>query len=215
MENKTHLRSKDVKIDFKKELNHLYNSSVKEFKIVDVPEMNFLMLDGTGDPNTAQEYKDAVESIYAVSYTLKFMFKRGTSAIDYGVMPLEGLWWTDDMSQFSELNKDIWKFTSMIMQPRYVDRDMFDEAFEQVKKERSLPALSKISFASFHEGLAAQIMYIGQYSAEGPTIKRLHGYIAENGYELTGKHHEIYLGDPRRSAPEKLKTIIRQPMKAR
>jgi hypothetical protein len=203
------------KKDIRKELNHIYDSSSKVFKNVDVPEMNFLMIDGTGDPNTAQEYKDAVEALYTVAYTLKFMVKRGESALDYGVMPLEGLWWVDDMDKFDEASKDTWKWTSMIMQPKYIKKDMIDEAFDQVKKKKSLPALSKMRFISFYEGLATQIMYIGPYSAEGPTIKRLHDYLEKSGYKLTGKHHEIYLGDPRRSAPEKLKTIIRQPMKNR
>jgi hypothetical protein len=202
-----------VKVDIKKELKHLYNSSTKDFTIVDVPEMNFLMIDGTGDPNTAQDYKDAVEALYSVAYTLKFIVKRGESRIDYGVMPLEGLWWVDDMSQFRETRKDLWKWTSMIMQPKYINKDMFNEACEQVRKKKNLPGLSKMRFVDFYEGSAAQIMYIGPYSSEGPTIKRLHEYIEENGYELSGKHHEIYLGDPRRSAPEKLKTIIRQPMR--
>ncbi len=201
------------KIDFKKELKHLYKPSAKEVAIIDVPEMNFLMIDGVGDPNTAQEYKDAVEALYAVSYALKFMIKKGEKAIDYGVMPLEGFWWVDDMTQFSMNNKDIWKWTAMIMQPEYVTEDLFNKALEQVEKKKNPPALSKIRFGSFHEGLAAQIMHIGSYSEEGPTIKKLHNIIKENGYKLRDKHHEIYLSDPRRSAPEKMKTVIRQPIK--
>lgn len=201
-----------VKINFRKELKHLYNSSINEFKIVDVPEMNSLTVDGFGDPNTAKDYTDAIQALYTVSYTLKFIIKRGETAVDYGVMPLEGLWWGDDMTQFSEDNKDQWKWTAMIMQPKYVTRDLLELALIEVKKGKSLPALPKVRFCSFCEGLASQIMYIGPYSKEGSTIKRLHEYIKENGYDLSGKHHEIYLSDPRRSSPEKLKTIIRQPM---
>lgn len=203
------------KVDFKKELKHLYKPSAKEVMIVDVPEMNFLMIDGQGDPNTAQEYKDALGALYAVSYALKFMVKK-EKAIDYGVMPLEGLWWTDDMTQFSTENKDIWKWTAMIMQPEYVTKDLLNEALKQVEKKKNLPALPKIRFQSFHEGLSDQIMHIGPYSAEGPTIKKLHNFIKENGYTfegLTEKHHEIYLSDPHRSAPEKMKTVIRQPIR--
>ncbi len=203
-----------AKIDIKKELKHLYSSSAKVAKIIDVPEMNFLMINGFGDPNTAKEYTDAIQALYTVSYTIKFMVKRET-AIDYGVMPLEGLWWVDDMTQFSEDKKDEWKWTAMIMQPKYVTRDLFDEALVEAKKKKSLHALSMLRFSSFREGLASQIMYFGSYSNEGPTIRSLHEYIKENGYDLSGKHHEIYLSDPRRSAPEKLKTIIRQPMKNR
>lgn len=201
-----------TKVDFKKELRQLYKPSPKEVVVVDVPEMNFLMIDGVGDPNTAQEYKDAIEALYSVSYALKFMVKKGESAIDYAVMPLEGLWWVDDMTQFSMENKDAWKWTAMIMQPEYVTEGVVNEALRQVEKKKNPSALSKIRFESFHEGLSAQIMHIGPYSAEGPTIERLHNFIKENGYELRGKHHEIYLSDPRRSAPEKMRTVIRQPM---
>ena len=159
-----------MKVDFKKELKHLYNPSSKEATIVDVPGMNFLMVDGAGNPNTAQEYKDSVEALYSVSYSLKFMIKKGEVAVDYSVMPLEGLWWADDMTQFSVENKDIWRWTAMITQPEYVTRDLFTKAIEQVEKKKSLPALSEIRFESLHEGLAAQIMHLGPYSNEGPTI---------------------------------------------
>ena len=201
-----------TKIDFKKELKHFYNPSAKKVEIVDVPMMNFLMIDGSGDPNTAQEYKAAVEALFAVSYALKFMVKK-EKGVDYGVLPLEGLWWTDDMTQFSMENKDVWKWTSMIMQPKYVTEDLVSKALEQVEKKKNPPALPKIRFESLHEGLSAQSMHIGLYSAEGPTIEKLHNFIKETGHELRGKHHEIYLSDPRRSKPEKMKTVIRQPMK--
>lgn len=201
-----------TKVDFKKELKSLYKASPKSAVVVDVPKMNFLIIDGKGDPNTAKEYKDAVEALYAVSYTLKFMVKK-EKTVDYVVLPLEGLWWVDDMTQFSMENKDEWKWNSMIMQPEYVTEDMISRALEQVKKKKNPPALSKMRFESFHEGLSAQIMHIGPYSAERPTIEKLHNFIRENGHGLRGKHHEIYLSDPRRSAPEKIKTIIRQPIK--
>ncbi len=201
------------KIDFKKELKHLYKPSAKEVVLVDVPPMNFLMIDGRGDPNTAQEYKDAIEALYAVSYALKFMIKRGEAGIDYTVMPLEGLWWTDDMSQFSADNKDIWKWTAMIMQPEYVTGHLVDAALQEVERKKNPPALSKIRFETLHEGLAVQIMHIGPWSAEEPSIERLHAFAKENGYELRGKHHEIYLSDLRRTAPERLKTVVRQPVR--
>lgn len=209
---KSKLRKKKTmkKIDLKKELKHLYNPSAKEIAVVDVPEMNFLMIDGAGDPNTAQELKDAIEALYAVSYTLKFMIKKA-KAIDYVVAPLEGLWWTDKPSQFFfKENKDIWKWTVMIIQPAYVTKKLFNEALKQVEKKKKLPALSKIRFEKFHEGLSVQILYIGPYSAEVPTIEKIHNFVKEKGYKLAGKHHEIYLSDPRKTAPEKLKTILRQ-----
>lgn len=200
------------KIDYKMELRHLYKPSAKQVEIVEVPQMNFLMIDGKGDPNTSAEYKDAVEALYSVSYTLKFIVKRRDLEIDYGVLPLEGLWWMDDMSQFSVENKDDWKWTMMIMQPDVITPRLFYEAFEQVKKKKSPAALQKMKFESFTEGKAAQIMHIGPFSEEGPTVDRVHAFIEEKGYERRGKHHEIYLSDIRKTAPEKWKTIIRQPM---
>jgi hypothetical protein len=202
-----------TKIDFKKELKHLYKPSAKKVEIVDVPQMNFLMIDGEGDPNTSQEFQDAVEALYSLSYTLKFMIKKGDLKVDFGVMPLEGLWWTDDMSQFSTENKENWKWTLMIMQPEYVTAELFNEAANQVKKKKNPPALSKVRFEVLSEAKAAQIMHIGPFSEEGPTIKKVHNFIQENGCKLSGKHHEIYLSDIRKAAPEKWKTIIRQPMK--
>ena len=169
------------------------------------------MIDGTGDPNTAKEYKDAVEALFSLSYTLKFMIKK-TKDFDYVVMPLEGLWWADDMPKFAE-NKNLWKWTAMIMQPKQVTEETVDKAIEEVKKKKKLPALSKIRFESFHEGTAAQIMYFGAFSDEGPTIQKIHDFIKKHEGILVGKHHEIYLSDPRRVTLDKLKTILRQPMK--
>lgn len=201
-----------AKIDLKKDLKHLYSPSAKEVSVVAVPPMNFLMIDGSGDPNTSQEYAEAIEALYALAYALKFKVKKSQVAIDYAVMPLEGLWWTDDPTQFSMSNKAIWKWTAMIMQPKYVTAELFGGALAEVKKKKDLTALNRVRFESYHEGLSAQIMHIGPYAAEGPTIAKLHGFIEENGYRLNGRHHEIYLSDPRKSAPEKLKTVLRQPI---
>ncbi len=200
------------KIDYKKELKDLYKSSAKKVDILSVPEMNFIMIDGAGDPNTSQEFQEAVEALFSISYTLKFMVKKGDLGIDYGVLPLEGLWWTDDMSQFNIENKDNWKWTLMIMQPEYATRELFHEAVEQVKRKKNLPALPEVRFEAFSEGKAAQIMHIGPFSEEGPTVEKVHNIIKESGFNLAGKHHEIYLSDIRKAAPEKWKTIIRQPV---
>jgi len=201
-----------LKIDWKKELKHLYRPSARAVVAADVPAMNFLMIDGAGDPNSAQEYQQAVEALYAVAYALKFMVKKGPIAVDYGVMPLEGLWWVDDMRQFSVDDKGAWQWTMMIMQPDYVTQALYEDALEQVRVKKDPAALDKMRFESYHEALSAQIMHVGPYAAEAPTIEKIHQFIAENGVQLRGKHHEIYLGDPRRTAPERLKTIIRQPM---
>jgi hypothetical protein len=200
------------KIDFKKELKHLYSPSEKKAEIVEVPQMNFLMVDGEGDPNTSQSFSDAIEALYPVSYTLKFMVKKGEMHIDYGVLPLEALWWSDDMSAFSIGNKDAWKWTVMVMQPPFITKEMIDEAIVAVEKKKMPVALTLVRFESFTEGKAAQIMHIGPFSEEGPTVEKVHLFIGENGSRRVGKHHEIYLSDIRRAEPEKWKTIVRQPM---
>ena len=173
--------------------------------------MNFLMIDGAGDPNTAQAYKDAIEALYAVSYALKFMIKKGEQAVDYGVMPLEGIWWVEDMAEFDVNHKENWLWTAMIMQPEYVTAELVEVAKAETAKKKNPTALPKLRFEAYQEGLAAQIIHIGPYAEEAPTIAKLHAFIAEQGRELRGKHHEIYLSDARRTAPEKLKTIVRQP----
>lgn len=199
------------KLDLKKELKHLYNPSVKEPEIVDVPEMNFFMIDGQGDPNKSQAFQEAVDALYSVSYTIKFMVKK-TKSEDYVVMPLEGLWWTDDPAGFSMENKDVWKWTLMIMQPHSVTEDLVHVAIDQAGEKKVLPALPKLRFETLKEGLSAQIMHIGPYEAEPPTIEKLHEFVKESGHRLWGKHHEIYLSDPRKVAPEKMKTILRHPI---
>jgi hypothetical protein len=160
-----------TKVDLRKELRHLYNPSAKEVTAVDVPPMNFLMIDGEGNPNTSERYGDALEALYAVAYALKFMIKKGEAALDYAVMPLEGLWWVDDMTQFSIDDKDAWKWTAMIMQPEYVSGASFAEARNQVQEKKDLIALPSMRFETFHEGRAAQIMHIGPFVEEGPTIE--------------------------------------------
>jgi hypothetical protein len=203
-----------TKIDYKRELSELYRAG-REPGIVDVPELAFLMIDGHGDPNTAAEYREAIEALYTIAYGAKFAVKRGPQAVDFGVMPLEGLWWTQDMSTFSTAKKSDWDWTTMIMQPEQVSRAVFEQARETAAaKKPELAAIGRVRLERFAEGPAAQVMHVGPYSTEGPTIERLHAFIAEQGCECSGKHHEIYLSDPRRSAPEKLKTIIRQPIAA-
>ena len=170
------------------------------------------MIDGEGDPNTSQSFQEAVEALFSLSYTLKFLVKKGDLAIDYGVMPLEGLWWADDMSTFSVKDKSNWKWTLMIMQPSFITHELVETAKTQVKKKKDLDALSQIHFESLHEGKAAQIMHIGPFSEEGPTIEKVHQFIQQTHGQRQGKHHEIYLSDIRKGNPKKWKTIIRQPM---
>ena len=199
------------KIDYKKELKHLYRSSAKKVEVVEVPKMNFLMIDGDGGPNHPT-FQNAIEVLFPLSYTLKFMIKKSDIGIDYGVLPLEGLWWADDMSSFIKDKKDDWKWKLMIMQPDLVNKEMVVKAIEEVRKKKNPVALPLVRFESFSEGKVAQIIHIGPFSDEGPTVEKLHAFIGDSGNQIIGKHHEIYLSDIRRAAPEKWKTIIRQPM---
>lgn len=200
------------KIDLKKEHKALYQPSAKAVAEITVPTMNYLMIDGTGDPNTSADYTAAVEALYAVAYAVKFMAKKGELAVDYVVMPLEGLWWAEDMSKFSVEDKSNWLWTMMIMQPHLISAAMVAEAMANVREKKKLAALEKMRFTAYDEGLCAQILHIGPFHEEGPTVAKVHTYIETHGYGLRGKHHEIYLSDIRSAAPDKWRTVIRQPM---
>ncbi len=199
-----------VKIDYRKTMKVLYAPSAREAAIVDVPRMNFLMVDGAGDPNGSMTFQEAVEALFAVSFTLKFAVRKEPPGVDYAVMPLEGLWWMEEPGGFDPSRKDLWKWTVMIAQPDVVTPDRFRAAAAQVKEKKNPPALSRIRFESFAEGRAAQILHVGPFDAEGPAIQKIHRLAEANGCRLRGKHHEIYLSDFRRTAPAKLKTVIRQ-----
>ncbi|WP_206606646.1 GyrI-like domain-containing protein [Steroidobacter cummioxidans] len=198
------------KVDYKKELKHLYTASAKEPCLVEVPPLSYLRIDGAGDPNSSRSYQEAVEALFSLAYTLKFAVKK-SAAMDYVVMPLEGLWWVDDMRQFSVTRKDEWQWTLMILQPTIVTSSLVETCRSELARKKDLPSLGKVEFAAFEEGKAGQVLHIGPFSEEGPTIEKLHRFIEAQGLKLTGKHHEIYLSDIRRAAPAKWKTIIRQP----
>lgn len=199
------------KIDYKKELRTLYTAPTIEPSIVTIPPMQYLLIDGRGNPNNSAEFQSAVEALFSVAYTLKFMVKK-TLAVDYGVMPLEGLWWCEDMQHFSIDAKDDWQWTVMIMQPKFITAELLTVAFEKVAKDKKLAALDTMRFNTLAEGLSAQVLHSGPFSEEGPTVEKLHAFIAGNGYQMSGKHHEIYLSDTRRGNPQNWKTIIRQPI---
>ena len=192
------------KLDFK--ADPLYKPG-REFEVVEVPTFEFLMVDGHGDPNTAREYAEAVEALYALSYAAKFASKR--EGRDYVVGPLEGLWWGE--GEFAALSKSEWSWTMMIRQPDWLTDEIRD-ASRSAAAKKNLPALEHVRHAPLAEGTALQVMHLGPYDDEAPTIARMHEWIAANGYRETTAHHEIYLGDPRRTEPAKLKTILRQPM---
>lgn len=179
-------------------------------QLVEVPALRFLCVDGHGDPNTSASYAAAVQALYAVSYAAKFAIKKAGGEA-FKVAPLEGLWWAADMRAFGSGQKSDWDWTMMIRQPDSVTAELVDRLTAEVAIRKSLPRARELRLEDIEEGAAAQVLHVGPYAAEGPTIAALHAFIHEQGFDLRGKHHEIYLGDPRRAAPEKLRTIIRQP----
>jgi hypothetical protein len=199
------------KIDVKKQFPLLYKVSGRDVVEVDVPPLRYLMMDGSGDPNESPDYARAVEALFSVSYVTKFAVKRGPLHLDYSVMPLEGLWWADDWSAFLSGDKRNWKWTMMILQPDFVPEEVVLQAIHDVAAKKGMPAATKLRLDVLHEGRCAQILHVGPFSEEGPTIERVHQFIDARSVKR-GKHHEIYLSDIRRAAPEKWKTIIRQPM---
>ena len=201
------------KTDYKKILKEFYLPSKNKVTLVDIPSYNFLMIDGKGNPNTSPEYKAAIEALYSISYTAKFKIKKGNTPVDYSVMPLEGLWWIDGKASVDLDNKDNWNWTAMIMQPPFVTNEIINNSKDEVKKKKNLDNLENVNLCEFGEGLAVQIMHIGPYAMEKPTIDKMYEFMKETGLSFAGKHHEIYLSDPHRCAPEKLKTILRQPVK--
>jgi hypothetical protein len=172
------------------------------------------MIDGHGDPNSEPAYLHALEALYAVAYRIKFLSKKEMGS-DYVVPPLEGLWWADDMEVFStSREKSAWDWTMMIMQPEWITSGIYEDAVRKVAKSKDLPAMPGLRMEGYSEGLSVQILHIGSYDDEGPMLDRLHNdFLPNNGLAMAGKHHEIYLSDPRRVAPEKLRTVLRQPVR--
>jgi hypothetical protein len=196
------------------ERERLYKAPRKAPEFVRVPEIAYIMIDGHGDPNTSSEYRDAIQALYALSYGLKFALKK-EEGTEYRVGPLESLWWSDDPAAFSAGRKGEWQWTAMIAQPDAVEPDLFARIRDQVARKKDLPGLAKARLERFEEGLCAQILHVGPFTAEGPTIATLHAFIRDHGHSFDGtahKHHEIYLSDVRRAAPERWKTVIRQPV---
>lgn len=197
------------KIDFKKTFKNLYKAKPNA-EIIEVPELRFLIIEGKGNPNTSQDYKNVVEVLFGLSYIIKFMIKKSLQ-IDYAVMPLEGLWWINDMKNFNIDKKDEWKWNAMIMQPEFITIELVEKGISELKKKKNTSAIDKVKLEKFNEGKAVQVLHIGPFSEEGPVISKLHKFIEEKGFKLSGKHHEIYLSDIRKADPKNWKTIIRQP----
>lgn len=199
------------KIDLRKTLKTLYQPSAREVVVVDVPPFDYLMIDGQGDPNTTPAYAQAVEALFSVAYASKFAVKKGPLQTDYAVMPLEGLWWADDMAAFTSNDRAQWQWTMMIMQPALVPHAIVTQMMTEVRRKKPSLPVDRLRLESLAEGRCAQILHVGPFTQEGPTIARLHAHADAHGGRR-GKHHEIYLSDIRRADPAKWKTVLRQPI---
>ncbi|GHD11087.1 GyrI-like domain-containing protein [Zhihengliuella salsuginis] len=200
------------KIDFKKSLD-AYRATQDRFRLLELPEMSYLAVDGRGDPNTSPAYADAIAAVYPLAYTLKFASKRELGR-DYVVPPLEGLWWAEDMDAFTTArDKSRWEWTLMIMVPDWIEPDLYDDAVARVRAKDPPALLGDVRLVSLSEGLCVQTLHVGPYDDEAAVLESLHReFVPENGLRLSGRHHEIYLSDARRVAPERLRTILRQPV---
>jgi hypothetical protein len=202
-----------MKADLRVKYKPLYAATAKAPVLVDVPALPFLTVDGEGDPN-GPEFQDAIGALYGTVYTLKFMLKAAKPARDFSIMPLEGLWWCEGIEGFDNERRELWRWTLMIMLPDFADSAMIKSAVKALAGKRGkTPALGKLKVTKYREGSAVQMLHVGPYSAEQATLLKIDQFINGLGMVRSGKHHEIYLSDPRRTAPEKLKTILRVPVK--
>lgn len=202
-----------AKYDIKRDLKAVYSAPTKDFALVDVPPIQYLAVDGAGDPNTAQAYADAIEALFGLSYAVKFESKK-TLARDYVVGPLEALWRAGDMGTFVTRDKSAWEWTAMIAQPAWITAELVDRVRERVAASKDLAALGLVRLLTLEEGASLQILHVGSYDDEAPTLHRLHEeYMPAQGLTFAGDHHEVYLSDARRTEPAKLKTILRQPVR--
>ncbi len=203
-----------TKLDLKKSLPELYNQRGAECALVTPPALLVVAIEGSGDPNSAQSWSDAVGALYSISYTLKFTLKKRGETPDFTVMPLEALWWVPDGTALRFDDKSNWQWRALIVLPSFVTQANVDEARESAYAKKQNEALKNVLFGEFDEGLSVQVLHVGPYATEPPTIARLHAFIEAQQLTPRGKHHEIYLSDPDRTAPEKMRTILRQPVQA-
>ncbi|MFC3994906.1 GyrI-like domain-containing protein [Nocardiopsis sediminis] len=202
-----------TRYDIKRDLKRLYSPRNTDWALVDVPAQRFIAVDGHGDPNTSADYARAVQALYAVAYTAKFAGKKDLGR-DFVVGPLEGLWWADDPEVFLTREKGAWHWRMLISLPGWITDDRVEEAKRTALAKKGLPTIAEVRCETLNEGTCAQLLHIGPYDDEGPALARLHHeYLAANGLRMSGHHHEIYLGDPRRADPAKLRTVLRQPVR--
>ncbi|MFC6881325.1 MULTISPECIES: GyrI-like domain-containing protein [Actinomadura] len=202
-----------TRYDVKRELKQCYAPRNTDWALVDVPAQRFIAVDGSGDPNTSADYARAVEALYSVAYTIKFTSKNALGR-DFVVGPLEGLWWADRPEVFVTRDKGAWHWRMLLNQPDWITGDLVEEAKRAALAKKGLPAINEVRHETLEEGTSAQALHIGPYDDEGPVLARLHDeYLAANGLRMSGHHHEVYLSDPRRTDPAKLRTILRQPVR--
>ena len=208
-----------TKLDLRTNLKRFYNPSAKKIEVVDLPSFPFIMIDGLIEPGLGPSdspgFQEAMQAIYGAAYTLKFMLKlRKVDPVDYPVMALEGLWWVEG-GEWSIDRKDNWAYTMMVLQPDVITPDLFQEGLAQLRKKKGdQPGFARLRLEPFAEGLCIQTLHVGPYSTEPATIEKMDAFARENGYTPHGKHHEIYMGNPMRADPAKLKTILRHPILA-
>lgn len=205
-----------TKLDLRKAYKHLYRPSSRDVSLVEVPPLQFAMVNGAIEPSSSpglsQSFKDALGALYGISYTLKFMSKLDpVSPLDYTVMGLEALWWVED-GQFDINKPDNWHWQAMILQPEHITQAIFAEGVNRLRKKKPSPAVDQLRLETFEEGLCMQIMHIGPYADEPATVARMDAFAVENGLHKRGHHHEVYLGNPLQAEPSKLKTILRHPV---
>lgn len=201
-----------TKLDFKKTLDS-YQARPGEFRLIDVPGLHYLMIDGQGDPNTSPVFAAAIAALYPLAYGLKFASKRELGK-DYTVMPLEGRWWSEDLNAFTVArDKSRWNWTLMVMQPDWITEPMFRQVLDKVAAKQPSADLDRVRLEVLEERLCVQTLHIGSFDDEADLLARMHHeFIPAHGLNMVGQHHEIYLSDFRRVAPEKLRTILRQPV---
>ncbi|TWU51577.1 GyrI-like domain-containing protein [Rubripirellula reticaptiva] len=200
-----------MKVDFKKSIAS-YKAKSGQFSVIEVPTMNFIAINGDKGP-ASKEFTAAIETLYPVAYHLKFMSKRSLEK-DYVVPPLEAIWWARDMDAFTtKFDQSQWEWTAMIMVPDWITDAMVQSSLSDVTAKKAPPSIDKLRLTQIDEGICVQTMHIGSYSDEGPVLKEMHEkFIPNNGLQMRGKHHEIYFNDFRKVAPEKLRTMLRQPV---
>ncbi|MDT0266886.1 GyrI-like domain-containing protein [Streptomyces sp. DSM 44915] len=201
-----------TRYDIKRELKWVYAPRNRDWELVEVPAQRFIAVDGAGDPNTSDDYARAVEALYTVAYAIKFTSKRALER-DFVVGPLEGLWWSDRYEAFTSRAKDEWRWRMLISQPDWITEAAVEDAKRTTMAKKGLPAIPDVQLRTLEEGTSAQLLHVGSYDDEAPALARLHdAYLAAHRLRPTGHHHEVYLSDPRRTEPARLRTVLRQPV---